>query len=160
MSLTTKLLVGTAAGAGLVAGYSYLRNLQRAQVQLEVSPKAYLHKLDWNGLTIRVDALLKNPTRASFSIKFPYIRVDYGEVMLGSSQVVNKDIRIPSYGQVMIESMMVQIPVISFFSVAANVLKDVQSNKPVKLLAKVITTLDLGLTNMPYESKSEIILKK
>jgi hypothetical protein len=73
---------------------------------------------------------------------------------------VNKDIKIPSYGEVVISKMLVTIPVTSFFSVASDVLKSIQNKKPVKLTVKVTTTVNLGWTELPYESNDEITLKK
>ena len=73
---------------------------------------------------------------------------------------MNKDIKIPPYGEVVISKMLVTIPVTSFFSVASDVLKSLQNKKPVKLTIKVMTTVNLGWTQLPYESNDEITLKK
>ncbi|PWV45939.1 hypothetical protein [Chitinophaga sp. S165] len=155
----SKLLAGAVVIGGAVAGGSYFYNMRRASVQLEVIPKAYIHSLSWTALTLRVDALLKNPTRASFKVKFPYIRVTYDGSLLGSSQVINKDIQIPSFGQVVIDSMMVELPVISIASSAYSIIKTLFDKKSVKLSATVITTIDLGWSRIPYNSASEITLK-
>jgi hypothetical protein len=40
------------------------------------------------------------------------------------------------------------------------VLKSIQNKKPVKLTVKVTTTVNLGWTELPYESNDEITLKK
>jgi hypothetical protein len=157
---TSKLLAGVVIIGGAVAGGSYFYNMRRASVQLEVIPKAYIHSLSWTALTLRVDALLKNPTRASFKVKFPYIRITYDGSLLGSSQVIDKDIQIPSFGQVVIDSMMVELPVISIASSAYNIIKALFDKQPVKLSATVITTIDLGWSRIPYNSSTEITLKK
>lgn len=160
MGSLTKILAGTAIGAGIITGISYFSNMRRAQVHLEVIPKAYIHTLNWSGLTIRVDAILKNPTKAKFKVKFPYIRVSYKDILLGSSQVVDKDIQIPSFGQVVIDNIMVEVPVVSFFSVAYNIIKSLNAKEPVTIVAKTITTVDLGWSRIPFESTAEIVLKK
>src|SRR5688572_26739652 len=113
MSLTTKILTSTAAGALAIAGWSYVNNLKRAAAELEVVPKASIYQLSWDALTVRVDILLKNPTKGSFSLKFPFVKLLYKDTTVGSSQAVNKEIKIPSYGEVVIEKMMVQIPITS-----------------------------------------------
>jgi hypothetical protein len=79
---------------------------------------------------------------------------------VASSQAVNKDIKVPSYGEVVISKMLVTIPVTSFFSVASDVLKNIQNKKPVKLTVKVMTTVNLGWTELPYESNTEVTIKK
>ena len=160
MASVNKLIMGTAIGAGVVALISYFANMRRASVQLEVIPNASIHSLSWTGLTIRVDAILKNPTAASFKVKFPYIRVIYKDTTLGSSQVINKDISIPAYGQVVIDKMMVEISTLSFFSVAYDIIKALNNKEPVALTAQIITTIDLGWSKIPYDEKKEIILKK
>jgi hypothetical protein len=160
MGAGTKILAGTAIGAGLVAGISYYLNIRRAQATLEVKPEAYIHKLDWNGLTIRVDVLLKNPTRASFKIKFPYIRVETKNTMLGSSQVINKDIKIPPYGEAYIKDIMIVIPVLSFFSVIYDLIKELKAKQPISLFVKTETTIELGWANLPFEDKKEVVIKK
>lgn len=160
MGTFTKILTGTAIGAGVIAAFSYFSRMNRAKVQLEVIPSAFIHSLSWDGLTIRVNAILKNPTAASFKVKFPFIKVSYKDIALGSSQVIDKDITIPAYGQVVIESMMVQINTISFLSAAYDVIKALNNKEPVSLVVQIITTIDLGWSKIPYESKMEVTIKK
>jgi hypothetical protein len=160
MRTLTKIFAGTAIGASVVAAVSYFSRLKRAQVQLEVVPNASIHSLSWTGLTIRVDALLKNPSGANFKVKFPYLKVYQKDTVLGSSQVVNKDISIPAYGQVLIESIMVQISTLSLLSAAYSLIKALNNNEPVALVIEIITTIDLGWSKLPYSSKMEVTLKK
>src|ERR1700748_3309011 len=86
MAAINKIIMGTAIGAGVIALISYFTNMRRASAQLEVIPNANIHSLSWTGLKIRVDATLKNPTSASFKVKFPYIKVSHKDTTLGSSQ--------------------------------------------------------------------------
>ncbi|WP_438940112.1 hypothetical protein [Chitinophaga hostae] len=160
MSAITKIVTGTAIGAGVVALVSYFARLRRTGIHLEVIPKANIHSLSWNGLTIRVDAILKNPTGSSFSVKFPFIKVSHKDVVMGSSQVIDKDITIPAYGQVMIERIMIEMPPLSFFSVAYTVIKALNNKEPVSLLVQIITTINLGWSKVPFDYKSEITLRK
>lgn len=155
----TKVIAGTAIGAGLIAGAVYFARIRRAGVQLQVIPNANIHQLSLDGLTIRVDALLKNPTGASFKIKYPFIEITHKDVLAGSSQVVNKDIKIPAYGQVLIKDMMVKIPVLSFFSVMYDVVKSLLNNKSIVFNVGVITTIDLGWSQIPFEHKQDLPLK-
>ncbi len=160
MSAAAKILTGTLVGAGVVAVYGYVKKLKKTQAELEIIPTANLYEITWNAIVVRVDVLLKNPTKGTFSIKFPFVKIISGGTTLGSSQAVNKDIKIPPYGEVVISKMLVTIPVTSFFSVASDVLKSLQNKKPVKLTIKVMTTVNLGWTQLPYESNDEITLKK
>ena len=160
MSAASKILTGTLLGAGVIAVVGYVRGLKKTQAELEIIPTANLYEITWNAIVVRVDVLLKNPTKGTFSIKFPFVKIISGGTTLGSSQAVNKDIKIPPYGEVVISKMLVTIPVSSFFSVASDVLKNLQNKKPVKLTIKVMTTVNLGWTQLTYESNDEITLKK
>ena len=147
-------------GAGVIAGISYFKNLRKAQAELEIIPKANLYSLSWDGLTIRVDVLMKNPTKGSFSIKFPFVKLIYKGTTIGSSQAVNKNIKIPAYGEAMVEKILVQIPVTSVFSVVFALVKSLYNKEPVKLSIKTMTTVDVGLAKIPYENETEVIVKK
>jgi hypothetical protein len=160
VSITSKILTGTLVGAGMIAVAGYVKKLKKTQAELEVIPTANIYEVTWNAIIVRVDVLLKNPTKGTFSIKFPFVKLISNGTTVGSSQAVNKDIKIPSYGEVVISKMLVTIPVTSFFSVASDVLKSIQNKKPVKLTVKVTTTVNLGWTELPYESSNEITLKK
>ena len=161
MSLTKKIIVGGLVGAGAIAGYSYFLKMKKTQAELEVVPDASLYQVNLNGITIRIDLLLKNPTKGSFSIKFPFVKLKYKDnLLVGSSEVVDKDIKIPAYGQAKIDKILVSIPILSIFSVSSSILKAIQSKEEVKITATLITTIDLGWTTLPFEESHEITLKK
>jgi hypothetical protein len=160
MSLTKKILTGTLIGAGVITGYNYYLKMKKTQAELEVIPDARLHQVNLDGIIIRMDLLLKNPTKGSFSIKFPFVKLKYKRSLVGSSQVVNQDIKIPAYGQAKIEKILVNVPMLSIFSVSSSVLKAIQSKEEVKITATLITTIDLGWTKFPFEESHEITLKK
>ena len=160
MSLTGKVLTVTLVGGGLIAGYSYYLKMKKTQAELEIIPDASLHEVNWDGITIRLDLLLKNPTKGSFSIKFPFVKLIYKGTTVGSSQAVNQDIKIPAYGQAKIDKILVSIPILSIFTVSSSILKAIQSNEQVKITATLMTTIDLGFSKLPFEESHEVILKK
>ena len=160
MSQAGKLITIALISGGAIAGYSYYLRMKRTEAQLEIIPDAQIHQVSWDGLTIRMDILMKNPSKGSFSIKFPFVKLTYKEATIGSSQVVNKEIIIPAYGQVKIEKILVNIPIMSIFTVSSSILKAIQNNEQVKITATLITTIDLGLVKMPFEESHEVILKK
>lgn len=160
MSLLTKVFTGTVLGAGAWAGWSYLRNLKTAGAELEVIPRASIHKLSWDGLTIRLDVLLKNPTKGSFSVKTPFVKLLYKETVVGSSAPVDKDIKIPAFGQVMVDGIMVQVPLTGVFSVAFSLVKALISGGSEVLTVRTLTTIDLGIIKLPYETKKDITIRK
>lgn len=160
MSTANKIIAGTVLGVGAVAVIAYFKNINRAQAQLQVIPNASIYQLSLEGLTVKVDALLKNPTGASFKIKYPFIQLTHKNVLVGSSQVVNKDIKIPAYGQVLIKDMMVKIPVLSFFSVVYDMVQSLLSNQSIVFTIAVITTVNLGWTEVAFEHKQDLTVKK
>lgn len=158
--MTRKILTITLVGGGLIAGYSYYLKMKKTSAELEVIPDASIHAVNWDGITIRLDLLLKNPTKGSFSIKFPFVKLTFKGTTVGSSQVVNKDIKLPAYGQAKIEKLLVNIPILSIFSVSSSILKAVQNKEQVVITATMKTTIDLGLVKVPFDESHEVILKK
>jgi len=160
MSLTRKVLTGTLIGAGLIAGYRYYLNMKKTQAELEIIPDARIHEVNWDGIIIRIDVLLKNPTKGSFSLKFPFVKLIYKGATIGSSEAVNKDIKIPAFGQAKIDKLLVKIPMMSLFTVSSSILKAIQNNEQVRITASLMTTIDLGWTKIPFEESHEVTLKK
>jgi hypothetical protein len=160
MSLTGKVITTTLIGAGIYAGYSYYVKMKKTQAELEVVPDASIDSVNLNGITIRLDLLLKNPTKGSFTMKFPFMKIKYKDSLIGSSQVVDKDITIPAFGQVKIDKILVNIPILSIFSMGSAVLKAIKSKEEVKITATCQTSIDLGWTKLPFEESHEITLKK
>ena len=155
-----KILIGSAIGGGIIAGATYLFRLKRTSVELESFAKVNIFKIDLSGLVLQVDVQLKNPTRTKFKIKFPFVKLIYKDATVGTSQVVDKDITIPSYGEAVAEKIMITIPPRNIFSVSAGLLKSLLAGEEVKLNSRTITTIDLGIKKLPYEKIEEIILKK
>ncbi len=154
-----KILVGTGIGAGVVGIIAYMSRLKRTSVQLETVSSAKIHSLKMDGLTVRVDVKLKNPTNGTFKIKFPFVKVLYKEKTVGSSQVINKDIQIPAYGEAVIEGIMIKIPFTGLLSVGAGLYKLLVNKEPAPIFVKTISTIDLGWKTIPYESTDDITLK-
>jgi hypothetical protein len=160
MSIATKILTTSVIGIGAVAGWTYVKNLKKAQAELEVVPKASIHQLSWDGLTIRLDILLKNPTKGSFSIKFPFVKLLYKETVIGSSEAIDKEIKIPAYGEAMIDKILVQIPMTNVFSTVFTLVKTLIGGDSATLAIRTLTTINLGIIKLPYENKQEVQLKK
>lgn len=159
MSLA-KILTGTAIGGIAIAGWAYLKNLRTAGAELVVVPKATIHSLSWNGLTIRLDVLLKNPSNGSFSLIAPFIKLLYKDTTIASSTPVNKEFRLPAHGELMIDKIMVQIPMSNVFSVAFALIKALTAGEAATLTVRTTTTINLGIIKLPYEDKQDITIKK
>jgi len=160
METWKKITVGTIVGGGLIGGTIYLLRLNKMNAELETVPMVKVHKLDFSGLTLRVDVQLKNPTRTPFKIKFPFIKLVYKGTTVGSSQVVDKDIQIPAFGEAIIDKMMIKVPLMNIFSLSGGLIKAIQNKEPVKLDVKTLTTIDIGWKKVPYTKADTITLSQ
>ncbi len=160
METWKKITVGTIIGGGLIGGTVYLLRLNKMNAELETVPMVKIHKLDFSGLTLRVDVQLKNPTRTAFKIKFPFIKLVYKGTTVGSSQVLDKDIQIPAFGEAIIDKMMIKVPLMNIFSISGGLIKAIQNKEPVKLEVKTITTIDIGWKKVPYTKADTITLSQ
>ena len=129
METWKKIAVGTVVGGALIGGTVYIVRLSKMNAELETVPMVKIHKLDLTGLTLRVDVQLKNPTRTPFKIKFPFIKLVYKGTTVGSSQVIDKDIQIPAFGEAVINQIMIRIPLLSIFSFSGGLIKAIQNKE-------------------------------
>jgi hypothetical protein len=160
MKLLTKIVTGTAVCVAAIAGWSYVNNLKKTGAELQLIPKASLYQLGWDGVTVRVDVLLKNPAKGSFSVKFPFVTLLYKDTVIGSSQSVNREIKIPAFGEVTIDQIMVKIPVTSVFSVVFTLIKALFNKESIILAVRTLTHINLGWIVLPYENKTDVTVKK
>ncbi|MBL7910073.1 MAG: hypothetical protein JNJ41_03315 [Bacteroidia bacterium] len=160
METWKKITVGTIIGGGIIGGTVYLLRLNKMNAELETVPMVKVHKLDFSGLTLRVDVQLKNPTRTPFKIKFPFIKLVYKGTTVGSSQVLDKDIQIPAFGEAIINKMMIKVPLMNIFSLSGGLIRAIQNKEPVKLDVKTLTTIDIGWKKVPYTKADTITLSQ
>lgn len=153
-----KIGIVSGIGAGVVGLITYVARLNRAQAQLETVATAKIHSLKLDGLTIRVDVELKNPSRSAFNIKFPFVKLIYKDKVIGTSQVIDKNIKIPAYGEANIEAIMIKIPVTSIFSIGAGLIKLLVQKEAAVISVKTISTIDLGWKKLPYEKSDDMTL--
>ncbi len=160
METWKKIAVGTVVGGVLIGTTVYVIRLNHTSAQLETIPMVKIHKLDLTGLTLRVDVQLKNPTRTAFKIKFPFIKLVYKGTTVGSSQVVDKDITIPAFGEAVVNQIMIRVPLLSIFSLSGGLIKAVQNNETVKIDVTTLTTIDLGWKKAPFSKVDTVILSQ
>jgi hypothetical protein len=150
-----KLIAGTGIGAAVIGVIAYASRIKKTGSELESVVTAKLHSLKLDGLTIRLDVLLKNPSAGSLKIKFPVVKVIYEDKTIGSSDPVNQDITIPAYGEARIEAIMVKLPITGLFSLGSGLLSLLTKKQPAKISVKTLTTIDLGWKKVPYETTVE-----
>lgn len=145
MEVWKKITAGTLVSGILIGGIIFipkLIKLKAAAPDLDVIPAAKIHKLDFTGLTIRIDVQMKNPTSAAFKMKYPYVRITYKGSVIGTSQSVDADIEMPPYGEANINAIMMNVPLLSMLSISGALLKAVQNNQAVELDISTSTEID------------------
>lgn len=160
METWKKIAVGAGVGTAILAGASWLLRLNKTAVNLEVVPTAKIHKLDFSGVSIRVDLQLKNPTRSSFKLKYPFIKLSYKGDSIGSSQVVNQDIVLPAFGEAQIENVLIKIPMLNLFTSAGKVFTAINNNEAIQLEITTITSIDVGIKKIPFIKSNHFFLNK
>jgi hypothetical protein len=155
MSNWIKIGIGTGIGAGVIGLITYFTRLKRTSVEMESVASAKIHTLKLDGLTVRIDVQMKNPTSSSFKIKFPFVKILYKDKTIGTSQVINKDIQIPAYGEAVISAIMVKIPMTGLLSLGGGIVKLLTKKQPVPIFVKTVTTIDLGWKKIPYEKTDD-----
>lgn len=144
-------------GGGLLA-MTYMKRLQRTQAELIIEPAASIYSIQLEGLTIRVDVLVKNPTSGTFGIQFPFISLKYNGKYIGSSSPVNKEIKLPPYGEAKFDKIMLKIPLGGVFDVVSSMVEHLQNKTKVVLEIKTITEANLGWKRMPFENIQSVQL--
>lgn len=180
----------TGIGAVSITGIIFLRGLlnkafdiaelKKMSDQLQTIPSAMIHKLDFTGLSIRIDVKMKNPSNHGFKMTYPFIKVNYNKKPIGSSQAIDKVISIPPNGEVNILGIMLNFPLFGMFSIVSGLIKSLQSGEAVKLEVNTASTIDplwtvdtktkewksikdFGIKKLraiPYDDNQEVTLKK
>ena len=152
------IVAGTGIGATIIAAATYFSRLNKASKEIESVTTVRIHSLKLDGLTIRVDALIKNPTRTSITMKFPFVKLIYNDKTVGTSQTIDKDIVIPAYGEAHVDEILIKIPMLSLISVAAGLYKIISKSEPVNIFVRTISTIDLGWKKVAYEKTDNVTL--
>jgi hypothetical protein len=158
--MTGRIMIGGLALGGGIAAWNYIRQMKKMQENLEYIPSVNIQGITWNGITLKVDILLKNPSRGSLSIQYPFVRIDYKGTVIGSSQAVPKKIRIPPNGEVIINNVIIVIPVTGLFSVTAEILKNLLAKKKMELTLTVMTDITAGWIAVPYKESKKLTIGK
>lgn len=154
-----KIGIISGIGAGLVGLATYASRLSKASTNSETVVKANIHSIKLEGITIRIDVQIKNPSSVGFKIKYPFVKAMFKDSIIGTSQVIDKTITIPKNGEVNVEGIMILVPFTGLFSVGAGLLKALTQNDSAVITVKTITNVDLGWKKLPYEKSTDITLR-
>ena len=150
-----------AAVAGIVWFSKRAMNLTNTKAELDTVINPRVHSIDLKGIVVRVDVKVKNPKKTGFTMTFPYVKILYGDSVVGSSNAVDKKIAIPGYGEAMVEAIMIQITPLSLLGTAFNLLKEVVMQGKTALFKAVVTS-DVQIANnitYPYRDETTFQVK-
>lgn len=162
MGLGKKILIGTgiAAGIGGIAwGLSYLLGKKKTGDKLDTVTSAMVHSIKLNGLTLRIDVILKNPTEGTLTFKQPYVRVLYENKLIGSSQIQDKVIEIGKYGVKPLPAIYLTIPATGLLTLGDGLFKVLLKKQPANITTVTVTSIKIGGKFISYEKPDVITLK-
>lgn len=162
MGTGRKILIGTGIAAllgGIAWGISYLMGKKKVGDKLDTVTTALVHSLKLNGLTLRIDVMMKNPTEGTLTIKQPYVKVLYENKVIGTSQIQDKVIEIVKYGAKPIEPIFLTIPATGLLTLGDGLFKVLMKKQPAKITTITITSIKIGNKFVSYEKPEVITLK-
>lgn len=149
---STILLFGVGTAAALY-GASYLVKLNRLSNELESVTKVSIHKVSLNGIDLRIDVMLKNPSGGSIKVKHPFVKMIYGTSTIATSQIKDVNMTIPKFSEVSLEPVMVKIGFMSLATTVPGLLKEYRNTGKLNLTVKTTTTIN---DSFPY-TKTDVI---
>jgi LEA14-like dessication related protein len=158
MAKLKNILIGLTITTGLVGLGAWLFRLKKASVEIEVLSKISLHKVTLSGVTLRVDTKLQNPSSASLTLRFPFVRIYHSENLIGSSEAKNNTITVPANGEVTLEPIFIQSPMTSLLSFGAEFIQKLKAKSQLTLVVKTTTQLLLGKASIPFSTTENIKL--
>ena len=154
MVSTKHILFGAGAVAALF-GASYLLKLNRLSNELETVTKVSIYKISLDGIELRIDVTLKNPSGGSVKVKQPFVKMIYGTTTVASSQIKDVNITIPKFSEVNLEPVMIHIGFLNLATTVPGLLKEYRSTGKLTITVKTITTIN---DSLPYTKTDTITL--
>jgi hypothetical protein len=157
--VSAKVFVITAASTALILLLSSLKSKKKVGDKLLTKTKVKVHSLSFNGLTIRLDVILINPTEGTLTIKQPFIKVMFNEKEIATSQIENKEVEIPKFNSKPMDAIFLTVPATGLFTLGDGLLKLLLKGQAAQITAHIFTSIKLGNKFMDYDTKEVIQLK-
>jgi hypothetical protein len=151
---TKHILFGAGAVAALF-GASYLLKLNRLSNELETVTKVSIYKISLDGIDLRIDVTLKNPSGGSVKVKQPFVKMIYGTTTVASSQIKDVNITIPKFSEVNLEPVMIHIGFLNLATTVPGLLKEYRNTGKLTITVKTVTTIN---DSLPYTKTDTITL--
>lgn len=145
-------------GAGTLAalyGASYLLKLNRLSNELETVTKASIHKVSLQGIDLRIEVTLKNPSGGTVRVKQPFVKMIHNGATVASSQMENIDIEVPKFSEVAMKSIDISIGFMTLATKVPALLKEYRDTGQINMVVETITTIN---DRLPYKKVDSITL--
>jgi hypothetical protein len=152
MFRSSHILASIGAAAAIFGAVSLLK-LKRFSAELETVVKAAIQKVSFNGLDLKIDVTVKNPSGASLRIKQPFVKLIYGTKTIASSQMKDENIVIPKYSEIKLEPIRINFGFLYLATVVPGLLKDYRTTGKLNIDVKTITTIN---DSLPYSKVDSI----
>ncbi|MBT1699474.1 hypothetical protein KK083_21430 [Fulvivirgaceae bacterium PWU4] len=153
MARIRNIAIGVGAVAALAYGATYLLKLNRLSAELETMTKINIHRVTLDGIELRIDVTLKNPSGGSINVKHPFVKMMYKGSTIASSQVKDVNILIPKFSEVTMEPVMIKLGFISLATQVPALLNEYRSSGMMTLEVRTVTTIN---DSFPY-SKTDTL---
>ena len=132
-------------------------NLNRLPVELETVTKVSIHKVKLDAVELKIGITLKNPTKGSTSIKFPFVKMMSEGKVFATSKVKDQDIALKRFAQTTLPRLFVNLSWINLATELPSLLKKIRNSEPATIQAKTITTTN---GNIPYTKDDTITIRR
>jgi len=158
MSLLKSTLIATGIGGSFAL--FFLGRYKNASKEIQVLPSFSIPNFGLKGLTVEINLTIKNPTTVTLNIMYPFMRLMLGGSLIGSSQVINQVIKIPSYGEVQINKITIPISLMEELDLGLSLLSPLASGASVSAELVTVSALSFWFGDIAFERTTKVNLKK
>lgn len=153
--MRVEYLIYGAGALGAILGVNYFLKLNRLSNELESDTRATIYSVTLDGITLRVNVTLKNPSGGTVRVKHPFIKMMHGNTVIASSKVKDVNVTIPKFSQVDLEPIMINIGFLRLGTTVPDLLKQYRSTGKLIITVKTISTIN---DSLPYTKTDELTL--
>lgn len=142
-------------GIAAAVGIPYLINLNRLSVELETATKISIYKVKLDGVELKIEVTLKNPTKGSINIKFPFVKMMSEGKVFATSEVRNEDVTLEKFSQVLVPPILVNLNWLNLATTLPSLLKKLRNKEQILITARTITTIN---GKIPYSKEENVVI--
>lgn len=153
--MKSKYILISAGTLAALYGASYLLKLNRLSNELETVTKASIHKVSIQGIDLRIEVTLKNPSGGTVRVKQPFVKMIHNKATVVSSQMENVNIDVPKFSEVVMKPIDINIGFLTMAMKVPALLKEYRDTGQINMVVETITTIN---DKLPYKKVDNIVL--